>query len=582
MTTPEQQSPADIAREAFRRLAARRIAPTPEAYREVYDEVAGHREHSPAEKILADLAASLAKGPRDLTLFAQRFSDSVKERDWEGYGRQLNQLVAKHLMQPPAAGKADAELQSGKSATKTGGSIPLVDDIEPAPPKRQSIPLVDEIAPPHETTRSISLVDEVPPEHAETERIPDAAAPRFNDTQVTRMLREMLVRSLTLAIPALLQDAQELTQESEALASAISSARARQAVTEIEARFKQFCFRVEMKGEDMAEEHELLLRLFKLVIENIGELLEDDSWLSGQIANVKEILSGPVDYAALLDATRSLKEVIYKQSLLKHSLMEAKARMRDLILTVIDRLGTAAASTNDYQNKLDNYSQQISQAKGAGDLGQVVDNLLHDTRIAHIEAVRRHDDMMAARQEVEASETRVQELESQLVEMSKLAYEDQLTGSLNRRGLDEVLEREMARAERKKTPLCVALLDLDNFKKLNDTHGHSAGDGALIHLVKVVKNTLREMDIIGRYGGEEFLLVLPDAALTDAVQVVTRVQRELTKRIFMHDNQRLLITFSSGVAQRKGQEDQAALIARADEALYKAKKAGKNRVEPAN
>ncbi|HEX7635027.1 MAG TPA: GGDEF domain-containing protein [Noviherbaspirillum sp.] len=577
MTNPEQQSPADIAREAFRRLAARRIAPTPEAYREVYDEVAGHREHSPAEKILADLAASLAKGPRDLTLFAQRFSDSVKERDWEGYGRQLNQLVTKHLMQPPAAEKADAELQPGKSATKTG-SIPLVDDIEPVPPKRPSIPLVDEIAPPHETTRSISLVDEVPPEHAEAEQIPGAAAPRFNDTQVTRMLREMLVRSLTLAIPALLQDARELTQESEALASEISSARARQATAEIEARFKQFCFRVEMKGEDMAEEHELLLRLFKLVIENIGELLEDDAWLAGQLANVKEILSGPVNYASLLDATRSLKEVIYKQSLLKHSLREAKARMKDLILTVIDRLGTAAASTGDYQNKLDNYSQQISLAQGAGDLSQIVDKLLHDTRIAHIEAVRRHDDVMAVRQEVEVSATRVQELESQLAEMSKLAYEDQLTGSLNRRGLDEVLEREMARSERKKTPLCVALLDLDNFKKLNDTHGHSAGDGALIHLVKVVKETLREMDIIGRYGGEEFLLVLPDTALADAVQVVTRVQRELTKRIFMHDNQRLLITFSSGVALRKDREDQAALFARADEALYKAKKAGKNRV----
>ena len=577
MTNPEQQSPADIAREAFRRLAARRIAPTPEAYREVYDEVAGHREHSPAEKILADLAASLAKGPRDLTLFAQRFSDSVKERDWEGYGRQLNQLVTKHLMQPPAAEKADAELQPGKSATKTG-SIPLVDDIEPVSPKRPSIPLVDEIAPPHETTRSIWLVDEVPPEHAEAEQIPGAAAPRFNDTQVTRMLREMLVRSLTLAIPALLQDARELTQESEALASEISSARARQATAEIEARFKQFCFRVEMKDEDMAEEHELLLRLFKLVIENIGELLEDDAWLAGQLANVKEILSGPVNYASLLDATRSLKEVIYKQSLLKHSLREAKARMKDLILTVIDRLGTAAASTGDYQNKLDNYSQQISLAQGAGDLSQIVDKLLHDTRIAHIEAVRRHDDVMAVRQEVEVSATRVQELESQLAEMSKLAYEDQLTGSLNRRGLDEVLEREMARSERKKTPLCVALLDLDNFKKLNDTHGHSAGDGALIHLVKVVKETLREMDIIGRYGGEEFLLVLPDTALADAVQVVTRVQRELTKRIFMHDNQRLLITFSSGVALRKDREDQAALFARADEALYKAKKAGKNRV----
>jgi diguanylate cyclase len=86
------------------------------------------------------------------------------------------------------------------------------------------------------------------------------------------------------------------------------------------------------------------------------------------------------------------------------------------------------------------------------------------------------------------------------------------------------------------------------------------------------------MDVIGRFGGEEFMVILPDTPLEDAIQTVTRLQRELTKRIFMYNNEKLLITFSAGVALRQAGEDQTSLIKRADEALYKAKRAGKNRV----
>ncbi|MGE5650377.1 MAG: diguanylate cyclase [Bacillota bacterium] len=599
-TKPEQH-PADIAREAFRRLAVRRIAPTPEAYREVYDEVSGVHERSPAEKILADLATKLARAPGDLPLFAHRFSDSLKSHDWENFGKHLEQLISRHLIAPeekperdmsprPAADKPAVEAPSGATPASKNAiplvdeppappprktSIPLVDDIAPALPKKLDIPLVDIPELPAGRVTPISLVDEVEPV---ADKAQDPSAPRFNDTQMTRVLREMLVRALTLPIPSLLQGAEELTKDCEALAIAIGSARSRSALAELEPRFKHFCFRIEMKGGDMAEERELLLRLFRLLIENVGELVEDDTWLSGQIANVQEILTGPINYATLIDATRGLKEVIYKQSLLKHSLAEAKTHVKDMVLTVIEQLGAAASSTDEYHRKIEVYSQKISKAQGAAELNSIIDHVMHDTRIAQIESQRSHDDVVAARQEVLAAETRIHELEVQLVQMSELAHEDQLTGSLNRRGLDEVLEREMARAERKKMPLCVALIDLDNFKKLNDTHGHSAGDGALVHLVKVVKDTLRAMDVIARFGGEEFLIVLPHTLLDEAVKTVTRIQRELTKQIFMHDNQRLLITFSSGVALWDGKEDQAALIERADQALYKAKKAGKNRV----
>jgi diguanylate cyclase len=194
------------------------------------------------------------------------------------------------------------------------------------------------------------------------------------------------------------------------------------------------------------------------------------------------------------------------------------------------------------------------------------------------EALASRDRMIAAHQEVQEAASRIKELEAQLQHMSELVREDQLTGSLNRRGLDDVFERESARADRRGTPLCMALLDLDNFKKLNDTHGHLAGDRALRHVVKVVKETLRSMDVIARFGGEEFLILLPETNVASAAAAMVRVQRELTKHFFLHDNEKMLITFSCGVALRNQNEDQASLMARADRAMYQAKSSGKNRV----
>lgn len=188
------------------------------------------------------------------------------------------------------------------------------------------------------------------------------------------------------------------------------------------------------------------------------------------------------------------------------------------------------------------------------------------------------DDMPMVRAELRAAEHRIHELEAELARMRELVCEDQLTGSLNRRGLASVLEHTLARAGRNQSPVSVALLDIDDFKKLNDTYGHAAGDAALVHLVRVAKSTLREMDVVGRFGGEEFLIVLPDTRLEDAMQAIARVQSALRRHVFTHGAARLPLTFSAGVTLCRAGDDQDAVVHRADTALYQAKNAGKNRV----
>ncbi|MEC4721791.1 diguanylate cyclase [Noviherbaspirillum sp. CPCC 100848] len=595
---PETQSPADIARETFRRLAMRRVAPTPDAYRDVYEEITGARSESGPEKILAEFASSLANLRSDAGDLAVHFNRALQKRDWEDYGNNLSKLVELHLV-PGAlepATKASTDL-----ATPDKAVAPTVSAPAGIPPRSAGISLVDEAPPKVSPIRGISLVDEIeatPPAGLKSAGIPLVdATPKVSgassavpvpvpvpapESKQLQLLRDLLVRTLTLALGSLLRNAPDLVEESEMLASSTRNANTEPALNNISARLKQLCFKIELRADDLAEEHELLLRLFQLLLENVGELLEDDSWLSGQVANVQDLLAGPLSRSALLEATRSLKEVIYKQGVLKHSLKEAKVTVKNMMITFIDRLGAVAATTGDFHERMGGYTQKISQAKNIIELNAILDDVMRDTKQAQAEALRSRDEMMAVRQEVQEAENRIHELESKLQEMSELVREDQLTGSLNRRGLDDAYEREVARATRRKTPLCVALLDLDDFKRLNDTYGHTAGDGALIHLVRVIKDTLRTMDVIARFGGEEFLIVLPETPLDEAVQTVTRIQRELTKQIFMHDNQKLLITFSAGVALRRDDEAQTDLIKRADEALYEAKRAGKNRVVAAS
>ena len=564
--TKPEQSPAEIAREAFKRLAVRRIAPTPDAYRTIYEEIAGTSDQPSAEKVLTGFTSSLAKVSDEMAKLAEQCTRALAQRDWAQCSERLNDLIAKHLKQAsPSSAVQTAKLSVALSPQQGVAGIPLVDPVDPAPLKSSGISLVDDPAPAASGALSARMPKSFP-DRIESESLQ------------ARMLRDLLVRTLMLAVTSLLQAAPELARESEEIATAAKEAVTEAALNSISSRLKQFCFRIELKSTDMAEEHELLLRLFKLLLENISELLDDDSWLSGQIASVLELLSGPLSHAALLDATRSLKEVIYKQGMVKHSLGEAKVNMKNMMITFIDRLGEVVASTGDFHEKIGGYVQKIGKAQGIPELNRILEDVMHDTKVAQIEALRSRDAMVAAQAELQDAEARIHKLESKLEELSELVREDQLTGSLNRRGLEDVFEREFARSERRNSPLCIALLDLDDFKRLNDSYGHGVGDEALIHLVRVVKDTLRTMDVIGRFGGEEFLIVLPDTQLEDAEQTVKRVQRELTKSIFMHKHERLLITFSAGVALRKPGEEQASLIQRADAALYQAKRAGKNRV----
>ncbi len=170
--------------------------------------------------------------------------------------------------------------------------------------------------------------------------------------------------------------------------------------------------------------------------------------------------------------------------------------------------------------------------------------------------------------------------EVQITDLKRLSILDGLTGMYNRRHLFHLLRQELKRARRHVLDLSVVMVDIDHFKRVNDTHGHEVGDEALKHVSDVLTSTVREEDVVGRYGGEEFCIVLPQTCLEAGIHLAERIRHQIECSPLLLPGAQLLMTISSGVsAYLPGDRiDVNDLVRRADEALYRAKDEGRNRV----
>ncbi len=157
------------------------------------------------------------------------------------------------------------------------------------------------------------------------------------------------------------------------------------------------------------------------------------------------------------------------------------------------------------------------------------------------------------------------------------ALHDALTGLPNRRAAEARLAVERARAHRSGAPLSLLMLDIDHFKRVNDRWGHADGDRVLAEVARRIRHEVRAGDLATRYGGEEFLVLLPDTALQAASDVAERIRGAIASEPVALGGGRVVVTASVGVAQLRDGEDNAALVARADTALYRAKQQGRNR-----
>ncbi|BBL35047.1 diguanylate cyclase DosC [Nitrosomonas stercoris] len=232
------------------------------------------------------------------------------------------------------------------------------------------------------------------------------------------------------------------------------------------------------------------------------------------------------------------------------------------------------AEAEVYGQQVEQYARRIRETSDVNEIIGILDTVLGETK-----NLRYSNEIYNAQEQVRLAENQIEALKQELEQMRAMIHCDPMTGALNRRGLDAVYLREAARADRHENTLCAVMLDLDNFKWVNDVYGHQFGDVVLIHLVKLAKQSLRSSDVVARYGGEEFVILLPDTTLESAVWVMQRLQNNFSKKVLLDmDDHPISVSFSGGVAARQLHESKKSLFKRADDALYQAKRCGKSRI----
>lgn len=527
-----------IARDALKWLAQRKLPPTPDNYRRAFAEVSGEQEKgAPWPEAIRALLTQWDIRHVGLPQAKKR---EMVERVLINFGNQPSELHEKIV-----------------SLTKSWGDTPG---------SRKVLEGEDAAALPEGETQADASVE------------PTAGQAGAQDGAYRAMLTQAMMENLKLFAsgcaflwPDLASRAKALSQEIETTQLGNVS----ESIGELGRLWREFIIR----AEDNVDLLDGLRRLVTLLFQNVGDMFADDPWVRRQIEAVHAVVGNNLNYRSIFDAERTLEEVVSRQKALQENLREAKSRLKDLISTFVDRVGELSDSTGAQHERIQVYADKIAAADDLGQLNEVMEALTADMGRMRDQMRATHGELVEARQHVEQAEGRIRELEVELQETANLVREDQLTSALNRRGMEDAMERELSRSDRMEAPLSLALLDIDHFKKINDTYGHQAGDEALIHLSKVTKQLLRPTDSLGRWGGEEFLIMLPNTDLAEAERVMQRLQRELTKAFFMHNNERILITFSAGVTQRQGDEERDLWISRADKAMYRAKSMGRNRVE---
>ncbi len=393
-----------------------------------------------------------------------------------------------------------------------------------------------------------------------------------------------LQRTVVAGLPAGQPDAAALAAQLADCAAAVAAAGATPAnVAAIEVVCEQ-ALRL------FGHRHHLIDELAALCRElgaGMSELAEDDSWAQGQCKALQARLADEMGVRSVRGASALLAETRVQQQRVRSDRHAARDALRQVLHGMLQQVGELGATTGRFQLATEAHAQAIEQADSLAGLAGVVQAMLSETRSVQAAVGLSQQRLQADHDRAEALESKVRALEGELRRLSDEVSTDPLTQVANRRGLDQAFAAESARCLRAAEAigpqgqaaavLAVALIDIDNFKKLNDSLGHAAGDRALQTLSAAVKARLRPVDHLARFGGEEFVVLLPGTVLAEAQQALTRLQRGLTEALFLHEGREVFVTFSAGVtAWRAGEALQLALE-RADQALYEAKRTGKNR-----
>jgi diguanylate cyclase len=383
-----------------------------------------------------------------------------------------------------------------------------------------------------------------------------------------------LVATLSEALPSSEASGRQAAQQ---LGDVAARIQAQGATPELVAEMAERC---EGARRLLQHRHHLVEQLGALCHEltaSLTELAEDDSWAKGQCDAMRVTLEDGITARGVKSVTELLRNTRQRQGQMREERNRARDALKSLINRMLSELGELGSQTGRFHENVGRYADVIEQSESLEALTGVVREMVEESHTVQSLVAITQQRLNEEHAKASDLSQRVTALEGELHRLSGEVSTDQLTQVANRRGLLRDFEIARARADRHGESLAVGLLDIDNFKKLNDELGHNAGDEALKSLAALVKNSLRPSDTVARYGGEEFVVLLPDTSVADGQMILTRLQRTLSSGLFMHEQKNVMVTFSAGVTGYRRTERIEDTLERADQSLFEAKRNGKNR-----
>lgn len=269
-------------------------------------------------------------------------------------------------------------------------------------------------------------------------------------------------------------------------------------------------------------------------------------------------------------------ELLYKAHVIDEDVKAVeflKGAVESIINSTESALQSAEDSTQNYGESLSHAADELDSSSHTPELVMgVVKKLLQETTQMQTASKGLQEQLSSAKSEIA-------ELKEEYKRIQEESFTDPLTGTKNRRAFEDAFQTMCDKHKHDATPLSVLVIDIDHFKKVNDNFGHIVGDAVLRCLGKIISNSVRGDDLPTRFGGEEFVVLLPDTPLEGAAKVAEKIRKTIAAQNFRHGEQSLgCITISVGAAQLSESETSEAFLDRADNALYAAKKAGRNQV----
>ncbi len=519
-------SPTEAARAAIRFMAERKLAPSPGNYRHAWAEVGGPASGADAEQVAQAAVRLLTQRAAQAEPGFAGLSSAVREQRWSDALATLLQIAR----QAPRGQWGALLVALGEAALLSGREWPSV--------------------------RRLDALIAVSHEHAS------------NDGALRAQLELLLVQwRMDPSVPV--EPAPDPPGMSVA-AQGIADARVPDGAE---------AGGLPVPSHDMARLRKVNAELVEIVMSlcaSFEAVAEEGSWIVAQVDAVRDAVRDDVDRRSLSAARTLLQQALVTQQSITRSRRDALASLRDLLPHLIDQMSQMGERSAGFGATLTGHMQALSDAVSLESITDRVRVLLSDTRGMHdaVDLVRHDLDGRSAH--AQALEFEVERLERDLAQASERLLTDHLTRTANRAGLEDAFDRATIGLRANGDPLAIALLDIDDFKKVNDALGHQAGDGALRHLAGLLQAKVRPGDTVARYGGEEFVILLPGMTVAQAREMLVRVQRELTRAVYLYGSQQIFITFSAGTTQVDPQDGLGAALGRADEAMYQAKHAGKN------